>query len=235
MLCAMYVSPLWIWSMFKYYLNAQDCKEAFLKITEQWGNIEQMDLPQCFIYNTCLYFFSSFHCAGMIACIKFHNDSLLQLLKPHKWQSQLYIHVLEDKATQFWHLSRASLKRQASSGYNMNPDEKRHKVNATHRHTHTQRSYEQGTHKKQPTSLAWYYYAKLIPSSKKFSLGWGYFASSVLNLKNAQLTLNKAPVIRFRKPTADFTTFKVVHFLFFLPIPSTEMVSHPSIQQVQLT
>lgn len=51
------------------------------------------------------------------------------------------------------------------------------------------------------------------------SLGWGYFAGLVLNLKNAQLMLNKATVIRLRKPMADFTTFRAVNFLSFLAIP----------------
>lgn len=36
--------------------------------------------------------------------MKFHNDSLIQLLKPHKLQTQLYIHILEDKATWFLNL-----------------------------------------------------------------------------------------------------------------------------------
>lgn len=36
--------------------------------------------------------------------MKFHNDSLIQLLKPHKLQTQLHIHIFEEKTMQFLNL-----------------------------------------------------------------------------------------------------------------------------------
>lgn len=90
-------------------------KKPFLQITVQWGNIKQMDLSKCFIYQTLLYSLLSSYCTDMTACIKCHKDSLLWILKPHKLQSQLYLLILEDKTTWYWNVRRISQKRLISS------------------------------------------------------------------------------------------------------------------------